>query len=75
MQGGYTLKGKTKNISLDPTYENIDFLTNYLNQEWDINNIGVFISLLSYKYINNYEINKNDFLKKLSESIDKLKGY
>lgn len=64
-----------KDEILEPTPENIDGLSDVLIHSWDAKNLGVFISLMAYKYIQHHDITKKDFLDSLSKSIDKLKGY
>lgn len=64
-----------KDEILEPSPENIDGLSSTLIDDWDAQNLGVFISLISYKYIQHYDITKREFLDSLSKSIDKLKGY
>ena len=64
---------KNENIvNLEVVSENIDLLVDSLFEQFDSKNLGVFISLLSNKYINEHKISKDEFMKSLSNSIDKL---
>lgn len=67
------LMKKNENIvNLEVVPENIDLLVDSLFEQFDSKNLGVFISLLSNKYINEHKISKDEFMKSLSNSIDKL---
>ncbi len=58
---------KEKNISQEESNKIIDYVL-----AKDCNEVGIFISLLSNKYINLYQISKENFIQSLSNSIDKL---
>ena len=56
-----------KNISVEEADKLIDSLLTINSEE-----LGVLISLLSFKYMKEYKISKESFIKSLSNCIDKL---
>lgn len=60
-----------KKVEKSISYENAENLIDSL-LELPSAELGVFISLLSNKYILNHKITKEEFIKSLSNSLDKL---
>lgn len=54
------------------TFESVEFLTDSLIEQLDAKELGIFISLLSHKYMINYDITKEQFMSSLNNSIDIL---
>lgn len=50
----------------------VDNVINKLLASYNSKETGIFISLLSHKYMEKYDVSKTDFIKSLSNSIDML---
>lgn len=61
------MKNEKKTMTPDEAQNLIDSLLELSSIE-----LGIFISLLSNKYISTYQITKDKFIQSLSNSLDKL---
>ena len=65
---------KKSKLKLD-NMQKVDDLVNEIINENDGQSIGIFMSLLAYKYIQCFDITKEQYFESLKNSVDKLENY
>lgn len=58
-----------KSITPEQAYKMIELFATLDSRE-----LGIFISMLSHRYIENHNVTKKQFMKSLSNSIDKIEN-
>jgi hypothetical protein len=65
---------ENKKLKLE-TMQDIDDLVNEIINENDGRNIGIFMSLLAFKYIKCFGLTKEQYFESLENSLNKLENY